>query len=350
MMQANFAYGQDTGTISFPLRVSVFTDDEPERQCLLEDILSLGLQPGICGSLDQLHDDNCKPPSGDLVLVDFPGCSGRKMAALSHLDMCVAQSGGQLVIYTSMDALDAVFACVDQSSSQILVKPERADRLIAIGCAIANLGDSRLRELSDDERLMLLRLTEQVSRMARQVERMSTGLGGPPDAGLLEANSIGAGSNVSDSHDGVYRFRHPSQMNPADEQQVSLRDSLRREVSNAPAFPSVDLVRRIIRLRQLRGRFFDSQQFADPAWDILLDLTAARAERKRVSVTSLCIASGVPPTTALRWIVQMTDADILERAEDPADKRRAFIRLSDKSADSMAHYFAEVKQAAMLPV
>ena len=41
---------------------------------------------------------------------------------------------------------------------------------------------------------------------------------------------------------------------------------------------------------------------------MLLDLTAARAEHTRVSVTSLCIASGVPPTTALRWIGQMSDA------------------------------------------
>ncbi len=59
---------------------------------------------------------------------------------------------------------------------------------------------------------------------------------------------------------------------------------------------------RIIRQRQLRARFFDGELFADPAWDMLLDLTAARVEARRVSVTSLCIASGVPPTTALRWI------------------------------------------------
>jgi len=36
---------------------------------------------------------------------------------------------------------------------------------------------------------------------------------------------------------------------------------------------------------------------ADPAWDMLLDLTAARAESRAVSVSSLCIAAGVPTTT-----------------------------------------------------
>ena len=100
-------------------------------------------------------------------------------------------------------------------------------------------------------------------------------------------------------------------------------------------------MRQIIRNRQTRGKFFDSELFADPAWDMLLDLTAARAEHLRVSVTSLCIASGVPPTTALRWIGVLSEAGLVKRVEDESDRRRAFIALTDKAADQMAHYFAE---------
>jgi DNA-binding MarR family transcriptional regulator len=113
-----------------------------------------------------------------------------------------------------------------------------------------------------------------------------------------------------------------------------------------PPLPDPRLVRMIIRQRQLRSQFIDSELFADPAWDILLDLTAARAEHTRVSVTSLCIASGVPPTTALRWIGQMVEAGLLERVEDETDRRRAFIQLSDKAADAMARYFAELGKDA----
>ena len=105
-------------------------------------------------------------------------------------------------------------------------------------------------------------------------------------------------------------------------------------------------MRKIIRQRQLRSEFLAGELFADPAWDILLDLTAARAEHTRVSVTSLCIASGVPPTTALRWISQMVEAGLLVRVEDESDRRRAFIELSDKAADAMARYFHELGKAA----
>ena len=82
---------------------------------------------------------------------------------------------------------------------------------------------------------------------------------------------------------------------------------------------------------------------------MLLDLTAARVEHTRVSVTSLCIASGVPPTTALRWIGQLTEAGLLQRVEDETDRRRVFISLSDHGAEAMARYFAKLgKSAAQL--
>ena len=116
----------------------------------------------------------------------------------------------------------------------------------------------------------------------------------------------------------------------------------RQIVPAAAEQPDPRMIRRILRQRQQRARFFDGDLFADPAWDMLLDLTAARGEDKRVSVTSLCIAAGVPPTTALRWIGQMRHAGLFERIEDKSDRRRAFIGLTEKAADGMARFFAAV--------
>ena len=62
-----------------------------------------------------------------------------------------------------------------------------------------------------------------------------------------------------------------------------------------------------------------------------------------MSVTSLCIAAGVPPTTALRWIGQMLDLGLLVREQDDQDRRRAFIDLSEDGAAAMARYFAALE-------
>ena len=55
----------------------------------------------------------------------------------------------------------------------------------------------------------------------------------------------------------------------------------------------------------------------------------------------------MPATTALRWISVLIEAGLAERIEDDTDRRRAFIVLTDRGADTMARYFREViKQMA----
>nr|WP_277924321.1 winged helix DNA-binding protein [Sphingomonas sp. CROZ-RG-20F-R02-07] len=78
---------------------------------------------------------------------------------------------------------------------------------------------------------------------------------------------------------------------------------------------------------------------------MLLDLFAAELERAKVSVSSLCIAAAVAPTTALRWIARLTEAGLFERRPDPADRRRAFMALTPRASDGMRRYFAGVVRA-----
>lgn len=94
-------------------------------------------------------------------------------------------------------------------------------------------------------------------------------------------------------------------------------------------------IRAHIKARRLRERFFASDLFADPAWDMLLDLAAARLEGRQVSVSSLCIAAAVPTTTALRWIKTLVDRNLFVRESDPGDARRAFIAMAPQTARAM---------------
>ncbi len=119
-----------------------------------------------------------------------------------------------------------------------------------------------------------------------------------------------------------------------------------RALTEEETFTDAAAIRAIIRARRLRDQFFRGELFADPAWDMLLDLMAARIERGRVAVSSLCIAAAVPATTALRWIKALTDRGIFVRSADPQDGRRVFIELSDEAARSMAAYLRAAQRIA----
>ena len=320
MAQANFAYDVLHDQAVRSVSVSLFADRPHMRNILHDDAQAAGLLIAECGSLDSLLEGDPKPLP-DVVMVDCPRVQAAEMALLNRLDMRAARSGAQLIISTTLDGLDAAFSCLDQSRPQILVDPTRGERVIALGRALAGLANLRVRELSEEDRLMLLRLTEQVDRIAERLE----GLEGRPGSADRRAEQVETPSipftGKEEGKDESAVFRGP-----------------------AITLPDPRLLRRILRQRQLRGRFFDPDLFADPAWDILLDLTAAHAEGARVSVTSLCIAAGVPPTTALRWIGQLTQAGLLRRTEDETDRRRAFIALTEKALTGMARYFEQLER------
>ncbi len=103
---------------------------------------------------------------------------------------------------------------------------------------------------------------------------------------------------------------------------------------------TVRVLRRIIRERRVRERFFKEARFGEPAWDIILDLTLAWFEGKTVAVSSLCIASGVPMSTAMRWINEMIEAGLIDRWIDPTDGRRNLMQVSPTTRDAMLRYLA----------
>jgi DNA-binding MarR family transcriptional regulator len=76
--------------------------------------------------------------------------------------------------------------------------------------------------------------------------------------------------------------------------------------------------------------------FADPAWDMLLDLFVAKGEGRSISVSSLCIAAGVPASTAHRWIQALVRAGTVRRRADPLDRRRVYVEITEHAFAAMA--------------
>ena len=108
-------------------------------------------------------------------------------------------------------------------------------------------------------------------------------------------------------------------------------------------------IRWVINARAVRRQLFDSHLFADPAWDMLLELYALESEGRRISVSKLSVAAGVPCTTTLRWIEKLESDSLVVRAADPLDGRRIWVGLSQLGRETM-HAFADKVLAVGLPI
>lgn len=318
----DFSYDTAQDASGLPARVAIYADRASVRAEVEEDLSGAGFRTVEGGGLADLVEG---PISllGDVVMVDCPRLEGGALAALVRLDMRVARAGAHLIVTTSLEALESVFSALDQSDPQILVGASRAERLVAVGRTLSQVGNSRLREMTEEDRLSLLYLSRQVDAIAHELDKLS----GPH--GQTTSASVQTSSGFDAAH------------SPVASHAISNSDNAQGDAGYG--LPDPQMVRALIARRQARAKFFDGELFADPAWDMLLDLTAAYGESQRVSVTSLCIAALVPATTALRWIKQLVDTGVFKRVADPSDKRRAFITLSDPSRQAMARYFAEIK-------
>lgn len=97
-------------------------------------------------------------------------------------------------------------------------------------------------------------------------------------------------------------------------------------------------VHRYLAARRARDALLEGDWFADPAWDLLLDLLAAQYLGRRVSISSACIAAHVPATTALRWIDRLVDEGALVREDDPSDGRRSYLGLAPELATRLEQW------------
>ena len=237
MAQARFAYSVDLGPVDpdgpparaasdaagLPLAISLYADRAHVAAQLAEDAQAAGFRIGAVAGLDALLDDDARP-LGDIVVIDCPVVGGAQLAALARIDCRAAHTGAQLVVSTSVAALDDVFACLDQSSPQILVDPSRAERVIALGRALAGQSGRALRELAEPDRMALLRLTEQVSRIAERLDQLS----GTPMSD--------AGGRIAEA--GVFRFESPQPQFAAAPAQLGDRLAPAPASTPAPRCPS----------------------------------------------------------------------------------------------------------------
>lgn len=249
----------------------------------------------------------------DAVVVDGTGADEADFAALvARLNDAAVEGRFASVVMLPPEFIDAAVAQGWHADVALLCGADAFEETAAIGTALAERKVVLSDVNSENATPRLRQLSEEVSRIARVLATMS----GEEQIGTLAAPRAEPSAAA------------PRRGNDA------IIDAMQ--------------VRAMIRARRLRELYFPADLFADPAWDMLLDLMAARLERRQVAVSSLCIAAAVPPTTALRWIKLLTDQGILIRIADPTDGRRVFIELADTAAEGMMNYLAAAQRLATI--
>jgi len=261
-------------------------------------------QLGVPEALERLR----KQPAACGIWVELDADGGGELDAL--LDEVEERSASRrfgAVVSVTPDLVDSMAGRMLDGRLEYLIDGDAVERLsaLAMATAVAN-APPRANDVSRDPGAERLRqLSDEVSRIAATLARLSTVPAAP---------------------------------------EVELRKPVEGDVPDV----SVESVRSVIRARRLRSRFFAEDLFADPAWDMLLDLLQAEIAQLRVPVSSLCIAAAVPATTALRWLKNMTDRGLFVRRADPHDGRRVFVELSREASVAMRRYFAEAGKAAVI--
>lgn len=212
----------------------------------------------------------------------------------------------QVIFITGQPELEKSIRALKLGAIDFIQKPINPDELLAAMRTGSETYEMRRQELVAQERA-----SHAVSAMKAVLDRIDV-------SGWVSPASLGATQRPS---------RTPSDA-PADNWPAR----------KAEPDSKVDIVRRIIRSRAARNLFFDADLFADPCWNMLLDLAAHHFEGKKISISSLCIASGVPQTTALRRIEEMVACGLVMRTEDPHDGRRIFVELTPEAKDKFERY------------
>jgi hypothetical protein len=238
--------------------------------------------------------------------VEIEEAGAEATAILDHVAADVAGGRYRAVVALGGDSLTAVEAYAFDRSIDIIIGAEESERIAALALAVSGLHQFSVNDAGTDKNAARLRqLSDEVSRIAATLARLSTG---------------------------------PTATSRPPESQI---------LADAPEV-SIETVRGVIRARRLRSRYFAEDMFADPAWDMLLDLLQAEISKLRVPVSSLCIAAAVPATTALRWLKTMVQEGLFIRSADPHDGRRVFVELAPATSQALRRYFADIGQVAVI--
>lgn len=297
-------------TVSRPDALDVLiVEDEPDaaeeiRDAIDDDALTISLAGDAAAALERIASHGL--PEILVTDIRMPNMSG-----LEFVERLLADQGrgGQCaVIFISGHAdMDAVIQALRFEAVDFLRKP--IDRR-TLRAAVGRARDQVMRRRAEAGRQ--LAIISDLRAFKAQADRVSELLGEFPHGLSLDSER-------------------------------RIADESRREAGVPMARGAwASLVAKLRRLRRAQYAIGDERLAENASLDMLLDLLSAEFSGDPVTVTSLCAASGVSQTTALRRIDELEGAGLLQRTPDPEDRRRIYVVLSESGRKRVLSYLSSV--------
>jgi hypothetical protein len=99
----------------------------------------------------------------------------------------------------------------------------------------------------------------------------------------------------------------------------------------------IDRAEKYLRWGRLKTQTLDTGNglFADSCWSMCLDIYICGLKEERVTVSAIAHSSGIPMTTAMRYINVMAEQGLIEKSPNPADNRMIFVSISLSCKDKI---------------
>ncbi|WP_156874129.1 hypothetical protein [Sphingorhabdus lutea] len=298
---------------------------------------SCGIENCILSRKLPMIDDVQSPPFIDLLLIDISSEMDLSANKIEEICRYIIHVQSDFIIWLRLDQVDEVYGRCgygqDNMQGYFLVEQPSNDPL--------NISSNN--DISPNDRAAIPILHHIIRQKSGNMVKESTRK--EHDALLHQINNelqgfsrMIKGMMGDDENDAPNQLRDaPIGYRPHQSKVESLYKPQNIDINLAPQ-TGAD-VRKFIKNRRVRDQLFGEDLFADPVWDMLLDLYACHLDGQMVSVSGLCIAANVPATTALRWISIMTDKNLIMRKADPQDGRRAYIGMTADTVEKMETYF-----------
>jgi DNA-binding MarR family transcriptional regulator len=102
------------------------------------------------------------------------------------------------------------------------------------------------------------------------------------------------------------------------------------------------IAERLLRQRQQRSDYVSSTLFAEPGWDMLLELYVIENSGSSTAASALLPHSAITKSTKARWLDHLEQLRLVRRRAHPLEPDTEFVELTNEGARELERYLSSI--------